>query len=65
MNGWMVGGWVAELIENITNSAQFRLGLGLSLVILHFLPSIRRQTMTFILNILKTFALEKSNSLLF
>ena len=27
-----MGGWVAGLIENITNSAQLRLGLGLSLV---------------------------------
>ena len=31
MVGEWVGGWVAGLIENITNSAQLRLGLGLSL----------------------------------
>ena len=29
-----MGGWVAGLIENITNSAQLRLGLGLSLAIM-------------------------------
>ena len=28
-----MGGWLAGLIENITNSVQFRLGLGLSLAI--------------------------------
>ena len=36
VGGW-VGGWVAGLIENITNSAQLRLGLGLSLVICNLL----------------------------
>ena len=32
-----MAGWVAGLIENITNSAQLRLGLGLSLAIIQAL----------------------------
>ena len=31
MVGWLVGGWVAGLAENIANSAQLKLELGLSL----------------------------------
>ena len=31
MDGWVAGGWVAGLAENIANSAQLKLEFGLSL----------------------------------
>ena len=33
MDGWVLGGWVAGLIEIITNSAKLKLELELSLAI--------------------------------
>ena len=34
LSGWVSGGWVAGLIENITNSAKLKLELELSLAMI-------------------------------